>query len=96
MISWPKNLQTTSTIKIVIIRKAFIQDKPVEIDATDTPNFIMFAPFMPAEMTRIIMDMNTSCELDPIPTGVLKQILPSVIDDITKLINACLEQAVFV
>ena len=43
------------------------------------------------------MDMNTtSCKLDPIPTGVLKQILPTVIDDITKLINACLEQAVFV
>ena len=36
-----------------------------------------------------------SCELDPLPTTVLKEILPSVIGPLTKIINVSLTQRIF-
>ena len=58
--------------------------------------FTKFAPFTPNQIKSIICNMNTtSCELDPIPTAVLKEILLTVLHVITLMINACLENAVF-
>ena len=38
---------------------------------------------------------NKSCELDVVPTTLLKNILPHIIDTLIKIINASLEQGVF-
>ena len=35
------------------------------------------------------------CEIDPIPTKLLKEILPSVIEPITKIINTSLHHGIF-
>ena len=36
-----------------------------------------------------------TCEMDPIPTKLLKEILPSVIEPITNLVNTSLQQGIF-
>ena len=36
-----------------------------------------------------------SCEIDPIPMKLLKEILPSVIEPITKIVNTSLQQGIF-
>ena len=42
-------------------------------EVTDAPNFKKFAPLTPSQVTKLVADMQTkSCELDPIPTHVLK------------------------
>ena len=41
--------------KIVNIRKTFCQDKLVEIETTDVPNFVLFAPFVSAQIEKIII-----------------------------------------
>ena len=47
------------------------------------------------EVARLISSMTTkSCELDAIPTSVLKQITPSILHIITKIINISLTQGV--
>ena len=49
------------------------------------------------QVSKVIKGMSTkSCELDPIPVDILKQILPAVLPVITKIINLSLQQGVFV
>ena len=51
---------------------------------------------MEDELAKIIMGMSSkSCESDPVPTTLLKEILPQVIKLITKIINISLELGIF-
>ena len=62
----------------------------------DAPIFKEFTPLTPSQVTKLVADMQTkSCELDPIPTHVLKQMLPVPIPIITHIINAPLSNACF-
>ena len=62
----------------------------------EMPSLSQFDPMTSEEVTRIISSMATkSCELDAIPTSVLKQITPSVVPTITKIINISLTQGIF-
>ena len=55
-----------------------------------------FSKIMEDHIERITRGMPSKCcELDVMPLEVLKQILPSVITPITKLINESLEKGVF-
>ena len=55
-----------------------------------------FEPVSAEDITLIIKSMvSKSCELDVIPTTLLKDILPHIIDTLVKIINASLEQGVF-
>ena len=55
-----------------------------------------FEPTTADEVTKIIKEMKTkSCELDFLPTSLLKKALPYVIDTITSIMNVSLEQGVF-
>ena len=55
-----------------------------------------FAPLTKKEVAIIIKQMKTkSCELDDLPTDILKQILPTVIPLITKIVNTSLEHGEF-
>ena len=50
-----------------------------------------FAPLMEKQTMLIIKQMKTkTCELDDIPTNILKRILPTVCPLITKIVNASL------
>ena len=82
--------------KIITIRESFELNEEFLIKPLDTPHFRRFAKLTSDAIKKIVYSMNTtSCELDPIPTGVLKEILEVCIDDITALINVSLEQGVF-
>ena len=60
------------------------------------PRLHRFAPLTEKEITVIIKQMKTkSCELDDLPTDILKHILPTVISLITKIINMSLESGEF-
>ena len=55
-----------------------------------------FEPLMEDEVTKVIMSMaSKSCEIDPVPTNLLKEILPQVIKPTTIIINTSLELGVF-
>ena len=55
-----------------------------------------FSPLTIEEVQKEIMSMkNKSCELDPIPMSLLKEILPSYTETITHLINTSLTKEIF-
>ena len=60
------------------------------------PTLGKFEPLMEDEVAKIIMGMaSKSCESDPVPTTLLKVILPQVMRAITKIINTSLELGIF-
>ena len=62
----------------------------------DIPLLSQSDPMTSEEVTRIISSMATkSCELDAIPTSVLKQITLSIVPTITKIINSLLTLGIF-
>ena len=83
--------------KILQIRKRFEGILPHNEPTDDSvPQLRKFAPMTVKEVDLIIKQMKTkSCELDDIPTNILKQMLPQVIGLITKIVNLSLEEGVF-
>ena len=66
-------LQTISYQKINKIQENFSQTPAFIPEATDIPTFWKFAPLTAEQVTNLISSMQTkSCELDPIPTHILK------------------------
>ena len=54
----------------------------------EIPILSQFNPMTTEEVAKLVSSMATkSCELDVIPTSVLKQIRPSIVHVITKIIN---------
>ena len=65
-------------------------------EAMQAPTLGELEPLIEDEVTKVIMSMaSKSCEIDPVPTNLLKEILPKVIKPITKIINTSLELGVF-
>ena len=65
-------------------------------EAQQVPTFERFEPLMEDEVAKVIMGMaSKSCESDPVPINLLKEILPQVIKAITKIINTSLESGIF-
>ena len=61
-----------------------------------TPSLSEFRPFDQTEIKRIIMDMKTkTCELDALPTKILKDCLDEILPTITDLVNISLSNGVF-
>ena len=55
-----------------------------------------FAPMSKSEFKAIIMTMKSkSCESDPIPTHILKQLLPSILLTVTKIVSLSLSEGEF-
>ena len=70
--------------------------KPYTSKEYDTPALQRFTTLTEDQLYKVIMDMTTkSCELDIIPTGLLKQILKNCIPAITKIINISLDKGDF-
>ena len=58
----------------------------------DTPTLKKFSPLTPSQVTKLTADMQTkSCELDPISTHVLKQMVPVLISTVTHIMNTSLQ-----
>ena len=66
------------------------------ITDTSVPQLRKFAPLMENQVSLIIKKMKSkSCELDDIPTNILKKILPVVCPLITKIVNTSLTDGEF-
>jgi hypothetical protein len=59
-------------------------------------NISFFNPVTEEEVSKIILtSSNSFCDLDPLPTSLLKQCLPSLLPTITHIINLSLSTGVF-
>ena len=82
-------------IKILNIRNKFTDDTYCP-EMVDIPRLTKFSTLTESEVGRIIMEMQTkSCELDPKPTHILKQLLPVCLTIITRFVNLFLDQSYF-
>ena len=74
-----------------------IKDKPRYTSTqSEVPKLIRFNPFTEKQVSTIITSLKSkSCELDAIPTTILKKILPKVISFITKIVNMSLGEGCF-
>ena len=74
--------------------EGYILYKPQGRNVREFSNFRLFSD---EEVRTIIMGMKTkSCEMDPIPTELLKKCIVEVLPTITKIINISLRDGVFV
>ena len=82
--------------KIITIRDSFDGIESMPFEDKQVSKFTKFAPFTQEQIENIIFQMNTtSCELDPISTKILKQVINVLLGDITRLINLCLRESHF-
>ena len=70
---------------------------PGKTPQVNSPEFKCFEPMSQEEVLRVINTMPTkSCETDPVPTKLFKQLAPRIIKNITELINLSLTKGIFV
>ena len=82
--------------KIHKIRNMFQDITPLQTQESDIPKIGSFSPMPESQVKKIIMEMQSkSCELDPIPTTLLKEVLHIVLPTITKIANLSLSQGEF-
>ena len=83
--------------KIQKIRNNLNSYDRYHVDETvQVPTLGEFKPLMEDEVSKVITCMaSKSCEIDPVPTNLLKEILPQLIKPITKIINTSPELGVF-
>lgn len=82
--------------KIRTIREKFKGIDCYHHQPVDAPIFRKFRPMTESEICKIIMSMKSkSCELDPIPTTLMKRLLPKCICIITNIVNISLETGQF-
>lgn len=87
--------------KIDGIRKQISAETKIQTDVSHTTEtegssnrFAEFAPVTQSEVRKIILASPCkSCELDPIPTWLLKECIDELLPSLTELINTCLEKA---
>ena len=80
--------------KIINIRRLFDDIPPIDLPVREgVPRLTVFSPITESKVKSLISDMKTkSCELDPIPTHLLKnnKVLQLLLPPITKIINLSL------
>ena len=82
--------------KIVKICKALSNKPRYHTTCKDVPCLISFAPMMEDQVLNAINSLKSkSCKLDTIPTHILKQMMPSVLRLITKIVNISLTKGEF-
>ena len=77
--------------KILNIRRMFENIQEYNITSEDIPRLRRFSPMIESSVALMIKSMKSkSCELDAIPTHILKTMLPALLLIITKLVNLLL------
>ena len=74
-----------------------LKDKPrYTITQSEVLKVVIFAPFTEKQVSTIIASLKSKfCELDAIPTMILKKTLPKVISLITKIVNMLIGDGCF-
>ena len=82
--------------KIKKIQDSLSGYQKYKLNHKSTPTFSAFILITEEEAAKLIGNMaSKSCKLDPLLTTLLKEILPSVIGPLTKIINVSLTQGIF-
>ena len=82
--------------KIEKICEMFVGIEAYNPEINSIPKLCQLTPMTESEVKTIIMAMKSkSCETDPIPTHIFKQLLPSVIPTVTKIVNLSLSEGEF-
>jgi hypothetical protein len=82
--------------KITTIRDSLLHIQAYDPACRHTCKLSDFHAYTEAEVQKIINSMSSkSCELDAMPTYLLKEVLPSVLPIITKIVNLSLTQGTF-
>ena len=75
------------------ICEMFVGTDAYNPESKGTPKLCQFAPMTELEVKAIIMTMKSkSCEIDPIPTHIFKQLLPSILLTVTQIVNLSLSE----
>lgn len=83
--------------KIKLIQDSLDDVQEYSPGPRDTPGLSAFKSYREAEMHMIIMSMRSkSCELDSMPTYLLKDVLSVVLPIITRKINPSLSEGAFI
>ena len=79
------------------IREKFTNIAPYALQDSDIPRLQKFDTMSEEDVKRIIMSMKSnSCELDPMPTTLLKDLQPVLLPYLTELINKSLSEGMFI
>ena len=82
--------------KIDGIQQQFKHIPQYIVPPRDTPTPKSFATITENDLLKLIMDMPTkTCKKDIIPTKLLKEILPTIIPSLTKIVNFSINNGVF-
>ena len=82
--------------KIKNIHEMFVGIEAYNPETNSISKLCQFTPMTKSEVKTVIMSMKSkSCEIDPIPTHIFKQLLPLVIPIITKIVNLSLSKGEF-
>ena len=82
--------------KIEKICETFVGIEAYNPEMSSIPKLCQFTPMTESEVKTIIIAMKSkSCKSDPIPTHIFKQLLPSVIPTVTKIVNLSLSEGEF-
>ena len=83
-------------LKIEMIYEMFDGTEAWNSESNGTPELCQFAPMTELEVKAIIMTMKSkSCEIDPFPIHIFKQLLPSILPTVTKIVNLLLSEGEF-
>ena len=82
--------------KIHRIRQQFTYTDAYISESSDIPHLSQFSPLTEKEVGRVINSMQSkSCELDAIPTSLLKRLIDKCLPHITKIVNISLTEGIF-
>ena len=82
--------------KTLTIRKLFENMDPIEIKPKDILQLRRFSPFSEAECLTLVNSLKPkSCKLDPIPSVILKRMLPAINPYLTAIVNKSLGDGIF-
>ena len=82
--------------KIEKTRETFKNKPRYNAPEMDVPRLVCFVPMTEKQVSIVIASLKSkSCELDAIPTTILKKMLPAVIPLITKIVNISLTEGCF-
>ena len=82
--------------KIQMVRVDLDQHPKYQPDRHDVPKLTEFHPMSKKEILKIMNEMLTKyCELDAIPTAILKKLAPYIREIITRIVNVSLTEGKF-
>ena len=91
------SLKLWNSIKIHSALKSRVTNTSPHIEPSHIPtDLTFFSPATEEEICKLVsQSSNTFCDLDPLPTSLLKHCLPALLPTITNIVNLSLSSGVF-